>query len=226
MSDDLHEIPSEDELQLTVPEEEGPPVGPCPAQATWQSLVAGEYSKDEQTRFALLDHLAGCDRCESELARIRFEGGRKRTTPNTVVRNPWLQLRVAIVVVSLFLLTATWFWTAKRLNPATVVVDLRQAITRDADSHSGPGEVILRRGTGRIRVLLPADAAEGEYQFGIFSSSDLDHPIQRYIAMPWSETDHKVLQVLVDLKSFTAGTYRFGIRRPGQEWSYYPFLLE
>jgi hypothetical protein len=192
---------------------------PCPSIAELRQFAMGKYGLDEPMLLGMLDHLADCESCAQEMAKIRLEleAEQKRS-------RRWFGWKLGYALLCVALVAASWFWATRARSSGVATVDLR-SITR-GDETSAPAPGTLHRNTASVRILLPVGSADGAYEVGVFQQAGSTAPIVTGTARTNLENNDLVLRLPLLLKSVRPGSYSLGIRHGNSEWAYYPVRID
>lgn len=214
-------FPTEDELTKALSSlgsEEGIGIA-CPSIAELKQFAMGKYGLDEPMLLGMLDHLADCESCEREMAKLRLE-----LQAHQKHSRLWYGWKLGYALLCVALLAATWFWATRDRSSGLVTVDLRH-ITRGDETPPVPTSIILHRNTASVRILLPVGSADGAYEVGVFEQGGSNAPIVTGSAQTSVENNDLILRVPLSLQNVRPGSYSLGIRRGNSEWAYYPVRI-
>ena len=221
MDEELRQgFPTEDELTKALSGLEGENGAsiPCPSIAELRQFAMGKYGAHEPILLAVLDHLADCESCEQEMAKIRLELQAKQKHSRL-----WYGWKLGYALLCVALVAASWFWATRDRSSGLATVDLRH-ITR-GDETSAPKPITLHTNTDSVRILLPVGSADGAYEVGVFEQAGSTTPIVTGLAQTSVENGDLVLRVPLSLKSVRRGLYSLGIRHENSEWAYYSLTV-
>src|SRR5579864_4332156 len=174
MQEELRQgFPTEDELTKALSGLEGEKGAgiPCPSIAELRQFAMGKYGLDEPMLLGMLDHLADCETCEQEMAKLRLE-----LRANQRHSRLWYGWKLGYALLCVALLAATWFWGTRDRSSGLATVDLRH-ITRGDETPPVPTSITLHRNTVSVRILLPVGSADGTYEVGVFEQSGSNAPV-------------------------------------------------
>lgn len=213
-------FPTEDELTKALSgleSEKGADVL-CPSIAELRQFAMGKYGLDEPALLRMLDHLADCESCEQEMAKLRLE-----LQANEKRSRRWFGWKLGYAVLCVLLVAATWFWATRDRSSGLATIDLR-SITR-GDETSAATSIKLHTNTASIRILLPVGSFNGAYEVGVFEAGS-SPPIVTGSAQTRVENGDLVLRLPLSLKSVRPGSYSLGIQHGNSEWAYYPVRID
>lgn len=223
MQEELRQgFPTEDELTNALSGLEGEKGAgiPCPSIAELKQFAMGKYGLEDPMLLAMLDHLADCESCEQEMAKLRLE-----LQVNQKHSRPWCGWKLGYALLCVALLAATWFWGTRDRSSGLATVDLRH-ITRGDETPPVPTSITLHRNTASVRILLPVGSTDSAYEVGVFEHAGSSVPIVTGAAQTIAEGDDLVLRLPLSLKNVRAGSYSLGIRHGNSEWAYYSLTID
>jgi hypothetical protein len=144
-------------------------------------------------------------------------------------------LSLAAAAVFLFAF-AGWLWEHTRATvttTATALLDLRE---RSVPRGQNPGDsglppLEIPRSVKHLVVDLPIGSREGTYELALLSSSDETNTpgglrvLVSTTGTAQLESHTMVLRVEVDVGNLSPGSYLFGVRQAGLEWTKFPIRV-
>jgi hypothetical protein len=193
------------------------PTGDCPSAAELSAFASGKYHQGDPAIGRILGHLGECERCNDVIISIR----RRRIRTRRFV----LAFASAIILAA-----ATWFLSIhdRGLKEASNIatIDLRNvAPTRGIDSDAEPASIALSRDIQSVRILLPVESAEGDYEAGIFRPEAQGSPILSSSGRTNLENHDVVLGLSLGFRDLKPGRYLLGTRHGGSGWQYYSLTV-
>jgi hypothetical protein len=192
--------------------------GNCPTKAQWMLFVAGRLNETQAA--ALAEHLVQCESCHAILSEIRSQ---QEVAERRIFSGKKLVVAAIAAAVLVAVVLATWLIRG-RFSPQTVIADLRN-VTRGVDTASD-SLVILHRNTRHLRILLPPQAVEGQYEIAVFDPLNRTTPLVTKPASSTRAVDSLVLETSVSVSDLQSGPYLLGVRHDNSEWAYYAIRID
>jgi len=188
----------------------------CPGSSLLKGIAQGKVSLTEAEPW--LDHLGSCSPCFREFREFRRQIATQRRRVVTLV---------ATAAVVLFAVGG-WLWVRARHSVQTrdtAVLDLRErSVARGqnpSDASHAPFEI--PRTAKHLVLDLPIGSKEGPYDVALLT--DTGQELLRATGTAELRDHVNRLRVDVDLGSIRPGTYSFGVRQAGLEWTRYPIQV-
>jgi len=174
-------------------------------------------------------HLTECSPCYRELRSLQQPGRLSAGWLPRVSSARW----IAAAALLLLLAIGGWFYARGRGGPAEMPappvvararpleLDLRPfAVFRSEQGTPTQPPLALSAERLDLTLLLPVGSEPGPYDVRLLSAGD------QVLAQASGQADIRdfvtTLRVEIDLGGAAAGEYRLGVRREGDDWSYYP----
>jgi hypothetical protein len=197
----------------------------CPPAETLAALARRRLPMDDPAYV----HLTECSPCYRE-----FRSLQQQKTPSTergLLRSRSARWAAAAALL-LLLAVGGWFYTQRGAGPdapvpptvasaRAVQLDLRPfAVSRSEQGVPTPPPLPLTAERLDLTVLLPVGSEPGPHDVRLLGAGD------RVLVQASGQADIRdfvtTLRVEVDLRALSAGDYRLGVRREGEDWSFYP----
>jgi len=190
----------------------------CPNKAQWMLFVAGRLNETQGADLA--EHLAECESCNVILAEIRSQ---QELPHRRIFSGKKLVFAATVAAVLVAVVLATWLIRG-RSQSETVIADLRN-VTRGIETATDSG-VILHRNTRHLRILLPPQTIEGQYEIAFFNPVDRASPFVTRRVTSSRADDSLVLEASVVVNNLQSGPYLLGVRHDQSEWAYYAIRID
>ena len=194
----------------------------CPPREVLSSLSRRERPIGDSA----YEHLATCSPCYQEFRALQ-EGHRSQHGVTPSGRARWI---AAIAAVLVLVAVGAWlyFRTTGSVPPREPVmaelrveVDLRRfTVPRSPQEQGTRPPLELPRGLLAITMLLPAGSEPGAYDMQVLDTASRPQisasgqaEIRNFIT---------ILESRIDLRSTPPGDYQLALRRPGEDWHFYP----
>lgn len=184
------------------------------------------------------EHLAECSACYREFRHCQQARLGEGTRPHSFGKLAWLVAAAAVLVM--IVAGVVWMEGPQResrvatgqapveqlpVTEDTVQVDLRKyTVARDERPANETVPVQLTRGRLNATILLPVGSEPGQYDVQILASSS--QPQVSSIGRAEIREFVTTLQVPLDLRPMTPGSYQLALRREGEEWRVFPLLVK
>lgn len=184
----------------------------CPGAAVLEGIASHRIPLSEAEKW--LDHLSSCSPCFQEFTAIR---NRRRSQ-----RRPRWGGGLAVLLA----LLALWFaLRPHQRGTQTAVLDLRAySGQRGADTASGQAPLQLQRNTQHLMLYLPVGSKEGSYDFALLN--ERGEELLHGSGTAQLENHIVVLRTQINAAGVPAGSYFFGLRQNGIEWTRFPINLK
>jgi len=184
----------------------------CPGTSILEGIASHRIPLAEAEKW--LDHLGSCSPCFQEFTAIRSQRRRRRNLK-------WGG-GLALLVVSLVL----WF-TLRTHQPGmeTAVLDLRGYSGQRGEQNLPQQPTLqLQRSAKHLVVDLPVGSKEGGYDFALMDERGQE--LQRGSGTAQLEDQTVVLRGDINVASVSSGSYFFGLRQKGMEWTRFPINVK
>ena len=188
----------------------------CPDSSILRGIASHKLPLSQAAPW--FDHLSACSPCFQDFNKFRRESAGQRRR---------IQVWLAAAAVLLFAFGGL-LWMRSRPSgqtAAVVVLDLRGRATvrgeSPPDTSQSPLEV--SRNARSLNLELPIGSNEGAYEVALLNSTGAE--LLRTSATAKLEDHVVVLRVDVDLAGVPPGSYSFGVRQSGLEWTRFPIRL-
>jgi hypothetical protein len=193
------------------------PTGDCPSAAELSAFASGKYHEGDPAIGRILGHLGECERCNDVMIAIR----RRRVRTRRFV----LAFASAIVVAAVTWFLSTHDGDLKEANNIATI-DLRNiAPTRGIESDIEPASIALSRDIHSVRIVLPVESVEGDYEAGIFRPEARESPILSSSGRTNLDNHDVVLSLSLNFRDLKPGRYLLGTRHGGSGWQYYSLTV-
>jgi hypothetical protein len=193
----------------------------CPTDEILRALAKRERPITDPA----YEHLAQCSPCYRIFRRFQEEG--RGVTSRR--RRDWRWL-VAAAVLLLAVGTVWLMWIRGRESDGGAAeiraqMDLREyVVERSEASPSVQRPLVAQRARLDLTILLPVGSEAGSYELQVMDSelrsqvtSQGEAKIENYVTR---------LQTRMDLRKLSSGEYKLAIRRKGEDWSFFPLLIQ
>jgi hypothetical protein len=200
----------------------------CPSQEELGRLARKERPIDDPG----YEHLAHCSACYQQFRALQTgaavaPGGRTSSR------------RMLAIAASLLLMagaTGTYFWFAHggsasgptlsgSPNNPVAVLDLRGFLVTRGPASPSREPLKLSRGDSRLELLLPVGFEPGAYEIRLVDGALAGNMLaDNAIATFANQT--VTLRTAISLRSMQSGRYQLALRRAGEDWHFFPVVLE
>ena len=179
------------------------------------------------------EHLVKCSPCYREFRALQQSGESIGHTRSSRAR--WIAAAAVLVI----LVGGAWALVSRPHDggrPANVAdqgsaadltaeLDLRQySVTRSEQAQAAPPPLSMQRGRLNATILLPVGSEPGAYEVQVLDSELRSKATASGEAA--IENHATTLKTTLDLRVLPPGTYRFAVKRQGDEWQMFPATLK
>ena len=195
----------------------------CPDKEILRAIAARTLNLEQVVEW--VDHVGFCSPCYEEYTALRRQ----------VVNRRWMQFGAIAAGIAIVVGLGIWArfggWGQHRKESGTYQVcrlDLRNRFVLRGGGEQSPkppaAPLELRRGRLDLSLDLPIGSREGQYEVQLLEQPG--KPIASASGIAKIENYVTVLEVKIDLRNVSPGSYLLGIRHPELDWTYYPVLLK
>jgi hypothetical protein len=171
------------------------------------------------------EHLSHCSPCYQQFRRYQNE------RPAIIKPRPFNKfLAIAAGIVVVIAAVSTFWWigrggsTTQRTGTEVAVVDLRSFLVTRGAKAPARAPIRLSRADVRADILLPVGFETGRYDLRLVNGSLVTVFSTHAEAALY---DHAVrIRTPIALNNLQAGQYQLALRRVGENWHFFPTILE
>jgi hypothetical protein len=185
----------------------------CPDSSILRGIASRKLALSQAAPW--FDHLSACSPCFQDFTKLRREatGQRRR-----------IQVWLAAAAVLLFAFGGLLWVRSRALPhaPDVAVLDLRDRSVARGQNHADTAQAPLEipRTTKHLILDLPIGSNEGIYDLALLTGTGDE--ISRATGTAKLEGNTVIFRAVIDIDRVAPGSYVFGVRQPGLEWSQYP----